>query len=388
MRKLPVAAVLSAVAHVAVGVLWLSRGTPPVAPRVAAVAAPAPVPEPTFEVEFVDLSTGEPAASAPPARATPTSGVRTRARIASAAEPIGRPQVGSAEPGPVVTPPPEHPRATLTMRGRDRRSELLTLPQDVIDDLLAKPPAPIPDLPGARIDAEIAALQTKLRNQGYVANATPEQLGSDRIALVGLRDARDAVELVRERDGSYITRKDRFIARVDPDGKVHLNDKRNLEVHFYGLGIAGRFDVTDWAMRSQGMDPYASEKLKYLDRTRDQRVAIGQEYRRAQLAQSGVSMQHNIERLWASTPDVAERKQGLFDLWDECAESGNVELIAGGAAARTRVVQFIQVKMRGDAAFTAADLARLNATRRSAARFAPYDEPSSAIRAASPVNSP
>lgn len=377
MRKLPVAAVISTVVHVAVGVLWLSheaaRVAPWVAPRIAVATAPAPALDPTFEVQIIDLSTEAPAASGPPARGTSSPPGRARVRVASVAGTASRSPIGSAEPGPEVTPPPEQPRATLSMRGRDRRSELLMLPSGVIDDLLAKPPAPIPDLPGARIDAQIVELQGKLRNRGYVANATPDQIGSDRIELVGLRDARRAVELVRERDGSYTTHKDRFIARVDPDGKVHLTDKRNLEVHFYGLGIAGRFDITDWAMRSRGMDPYASEKLKYLDRTRDQRVAIGQEYRRAQLAQSGVSMQRNIERLWASTAEVAARKQGLFDLWDDCAESGSAELVAGGAAARTRVVQFIQVTMRGEAAFTAADLARLNAQRRSAATFAPYE---------------
>jgi hypothetical protein len=372
VRKLPVAAVISTVVHVAVGALWLSheaaRVAPGGAPRIAVVTAPAP--DPAFEVQIIDLSTEAPAASG---RGTSSPDGRAQGRIASVAGTVSRSPVGSAEPGPEVTSPPEHPRATLSMRGRDRRSELLTLPSRVIDDLLAKPPAPIPDLPGARIDSQIAELQSKLRNQGYVANATPDQIGSDRIELVALRAARRAVELVRERDGSYTTHKDRFVARVDPDGKVHLTDKRNLEAHFYGLGLAGRFDITDWAMRSRGMDPYASEKLKYLDRTRDQRVAIGQEYRRAELAQSGVSMQRNIERLWASTSEVTARKQGLFDLWDDCAESGSAELVAGAAAARTRVVQFIQVTMRGDAAFTTADLARLNTQRRSAVEFAPYE---------------
>lgn len=369
MRTLPVAAVVSTVVHVAVVLAWLTRGESPAAPRIVAVAAPAP--DTTFDVEFVDLSK---------ARAAPSPG-RARSRIASASRSVPRtPEI--AEPGPEAAQPDDPPRPSLlTMRGTERRSEpvparppeLPALPPGVIDDLLAKPPGLVPDLPGARIDVEIAAVRSRLRNPRYVANATADQLAADRLDLDALRGARSKVELVRQRDGSFTTHKDRFIARVDPDGKVHLTDKRNLEVYLQGLGIAGRFDVTDWAMRNAGMDPYASEKLKYLDRTRDQRAAIGQEYRRAQLAQSGVLMQRNIARLWASTPDVAARRQGLFELWDDCAESGTAELVAGGTAARTRVVNFIQVTMRGADAFTSAELARLNATRRSKATFAPYE---------------
>ena len=40
-------------------------------------------------------------------------------------------------------------------------------------------------------------------------------------------------------------------------------------------------------MRAQRMDPYASEKLRFMDRTRDQRVAIGKEYRGEVLSRSG-----------------------------------------------------------------------------------------------------
>ena len=126
-------------------------------------------------------------------------------------------------------------------------------------------------------------------------------------------------------------------------------------------------------MRSRGIDPYASQKLRFLDRTRDQRVAIGQEHRRAQLAQSDLAMRRNIDRLWASTTDRVARKQGLFELWDDCAESGDAALIAGGTAARTLVTHFIQVRLRGADAFTVAEIARLNAVRRSKATFAPYE---------------
>ena len=137
-------------------------------------------------------------------------------------------------------------------------------------------------------------------------------------------------------------------------------------------GPALLMDVTDMAMRTAGIDPYAAEKLAFLDRTRDQRAAIGRAHKRELLAQSAHLVRRQIDALWASTPDLAARKQGLFELWDECAEAGSAEQIAGGADARKAIADFIQVKLTGARAYTAEELARLNARRRSKAAFAPY----------------
>lgn len=106
---------------------------------------------------------------------------------------------------------------------------------------------------------------------------------------------------------------------------------------------------------------------RYLDRTRDQRVAIGTRYREEQLKHSTIYMQQNIARLWAMTDFTKKRKQGLFDLWDECAEIGTPAEIAGGADARAFVLNHI----RATVTYTADELRDLNAHRRSAERFAP-----------------
>lgn len=382
VRELPAAAVISLVVHGAIAVAWLvgsgdgANDAPPVAPRVAVTTA-----EPTFEIEFLDTipesrPPDPPIAAAPP-KAPAKVAVAKRPREPRAREKISTGHAATVElpkPPETTTPPTgEPPRTTrdplMTMR-RPERPELPDVPAKFVDEFLArtKPPAEVPDLPGARIDARLAALKERLRDPNYVANATPEQLGDDRAQVVALRQGRDEVELVRRRDGSYTSDKTTFKAKIDPDGKAHIEDKANLKIE----GLSGRFDVTDWMMRRQGMDPYAREKLKFLDRTRDQRVAIGQEHRRAKLSQSAALMQRNVNRLWATVLDPAGRKQGLFELWDECAETGSDELVAGGAAARTLAVNFIQVKLRGADAYTADELARLNARRRSAATFAPY----------------
>ncbi len=126
------------------------------------------------------------------------------------------------------------------------------------------------------------------------------------------------------------------------------------------------FDVTDWAMRSRGHDPYASAKLEMLDATRDQRVALGTKHRREQLARSAEMMRDNIARVWTTISDPAERKRALFELWDECAESGPDELVRAGARGRAIVVDFVRaLPAASSEAFTPDDVERMNQTRRS-----------------------
>ncbi|HEX7841317.1 MAG TPA: hypothetical protein VF469_27755, partial [Kofleriaceae bacterium] len=161
--------------------------------------------------------------------------------------------------------------------------------------------------------------------------------------------------------GTYQADKRTFTAKVDADGQVHLQDK------------PGELDTQDRIMQRMGIDPYAREKLAFLDRTRDQRAVVGERHHRIQLAHSAELIQHNIDRLWAMTGELAARKLGLFELWDDCAEAGSDELIAAGAAARAYVIGVIRARLRGQDAYTASELLQLNARRRSKAVFAPYE---------------
>jgi hypothetical protein len=213
-----------------------------------------------------------------------------------------------------------------------------------------------------------------------------------------------------------------FTAKIDRDGSVHLTDAANFNWHGllptptkikHGLAtwaenpeagkadperepinnhraasqdtrpdhgqtvpiIGGGFDVSDWMMRRHGGDPYASKKLKMLDDTRDERVQIGSKYRREQLRQTPQLIQKNLERLWGSTLDAAARKQALFELWDECAETGEPSVVDAGRAARALVIGFIRARLPAGTpdAYTTDELARLATARQSQATFAPYD---------------
>lgn len=244
------------------------------------------------------------------------------------------------------------------MRGPERPTAGLS--PGFLEDFLArsKPLAPPPDIPGERIADELADLRKQLhraeRNGSSNGGALLQQ-------IVALNAERAAEELAPSGGGTYQADKQTFTAKVDADGQAHLQDK------------PGELDTQDRIMQRMGIDPYARAKLAFLDRTRDQRAAIGERHRRTQLARSAELMQHNIDRLWAMTGELWARKLGLFELWDDCTETGSEELVAGGAAARAHVIGVIRARLRGPDAYTAAELLQLNARRRSKAVFAPYE---------------
>ncbi|MDB4962963.1 MAG: hypothetical protein JWP01_2962 [Myxococcales bacterium] len=237
----------------------------------------------------------------------------------------------------------------------------------------------------------------------------------------------DSGQLDNDGGGTYRADQGPFTAKVERDGSVNLKDKRNLNFRFglpspkkmkravaswytdpnkpvgsigpnetdkprVNLGessgedrkpdhggtvpiVGGGFDVTDALMRRKGIDPYASKKLKFLDSTRDERVQIGQRYRQQQLAQATQIMKTNLDRMWSTITEPVARRQALFELWDECAETGTEDLVIAGRAARKLVVGFIRTRVPAGSAgaYSADELAAFNRKKQSKATFAPYE---------------
>jgi hypothetical protein len=73
--------------------------------------------------------------------------------------------------------------------------------------------------------------------------------------------------------------------------------------------------------------------------------------------------------------DPIARRAALFELWDDCAETGEPALVEAGAAARVIVLGHIRAKHPKDSAqqFTPNELAAFNRRRQSKTVFAPYD---------------
>ena len=363
MRKLPAAIILSMISH-AVAFAWIVRDGDVRAlplravPAVAAVP-PADPPPDSDPIALVLLDarsdpaprSGAPDRASPERRAISTGASRRDALPRGPAPPHGEPAIstGAGHDEPPHGAPGRSP--WMTMRGPERPgAATVGLSPEFLSRFLAnsKPVPPPPDIPGERIGNEIRELR-KLRH-----GSLPQ--------LVAANEERAAEELKPAGGGTYKADKATFTAKIDADGQVHLKDN------------PGQLDTQDKLMLRMGIDPYARNKLALLDRTRDQRAAVGERHHREQLAHAGELMQKNIDRLWAMTSELAARKAGLFALWDDCAETGGDALVAGGAAARALVIGAIRARLRGDGAYTPAELARLNAVRRSTAVFAPYEE--------------
>lgn len=370
MRRI-VAATLVSVASHAVAMGWLAGGGRALVAPPRRPSSPAAPPGLTIadadaeqEVALVLLDAqGAPAASPPAmaplaphadgvhgARPSPTAAGRDRrGETALAIDAAGRDRTAAATEasgrhGETSAAPARSP--WLIMRG-PAPPEIHGPSQGFIDAFLARtrPLAPRPDTP------------ERLTEQRDEARRDHRSVAE----IVALDDQIAQQELRPSGDGTYRAEDQTFIARVDADGTTHLEDKPR------------QLDTQDSVMLHFGIDPYARDKLDLLDRTRDQRVALGERYRTSQLAHSAERMLRSIDRLWGMAPDLAARKRGLFELWDDCAETGSDELVAGADAARRLVVGAIRARLRGADAYTAAELAALNAIRHSTAVFAPYE---------------
>ena len=341
VRTVPLSVTISAAIHLVVGAgVWAygpggeDREDPVATLTTIEVVAKPPEP-PGVDVQFLD----EPTTRALEQRTPPAA---PRKRVATATRgATGSAAISTGTTAGIETPGPRELPGT--------RSKYLDMRRGSRADLT---------LPAGRFDA--------LDNAP--AGTTPQR-GVETTGL--LEDAAG---------GRKKSHQDVFVARVERDGSVKMTDTRNLQAELSwnpAKLLSGRFDINDYLMRRGGDDPYSSRKLKFLDDTRDERVALGKAWRREQLRQTAMIMRKNLERAWASSTDLATRKRALFELWDEIIEAdGSDEILAEASrAARKAVIGFIRARLPhgSEHAFTERELVAMNSEKQSAATFAPYE---------------
>lgn len=165
---------------------------------------------------------------------------------------------------------------------------------------------------------------------------------------------------------------------ADPDpiampGPERPEDEDIDEVIVPLVGATG--DITDFVMRQGGLDPYADAKRAWLEKTRAERLELKAADRTRELAAAARTVRKHLARAWARAElDAAARRAAIFELWDDAAEDGTAEEQAAGEAVRKEVIGFVRAHLPagGADAFTAAELAALNARRLSKQRFEPY----------------
>lgn len=141
--------------------------------------------------------------------------------------------------------------------------------------------------------------------------------------------------------------------------------------------VQGTFDVTDSIMRAHGQDPYRAQRMKMLDETREQRLTLAARDRSARRETELAALPTELRNIWKDEVRSAkERREIIFQLWDECQEpaEGEVEGAAAGARARREIVLFIRERLAEGSreAYPKEELATLNLARQSRQRFDPY----------------
>ncbi len=357
MRILPTALVASAVIHG--GAIAWALAHKIEAPKVVSepttveifVAGPDPTP---IDVALLDRHTVVPDPVAVEPHESPVT-VRHPARAQTS-------QISTA----TTKPPPELPPAAaaphspfMGMRDHDKKPEPTGLSGSFVDDFLAhsKPLQP-KSIASEQIHDDLANGEDHLHDPRWIANHSSEDVAAERQRTLIARQDRDGHEIQQKGTG-YAANHAVFNGQIEADGTAHIEKKR-------------RYDPTEIIMNRHNIDPYASNKLRMLDDTREERYEIGKAYKKKQLANSAVIAQKNLAYLSARTTDPKERKEALFEMWDECAETGSAELVAGGTAARTMIVGFIKGRMTGPFAYSTAELAAFNAKKKSSETFAPY----------------
>lgn len=145
------------------------------------------------------------------------------------------------------------------------------------------------------------------------------------------------------------------------------------------FGVGGRFGgLADWTIGQK----HVGAKRAFLEATAGLRIRMAYAWQRARMQQQLAALGDQLVALWRDPAlPLAERKRRLFVMWDECAEPGpattapfDLLLGAAGQGARSKIAAFVRLVAPPDSpdGFTADELARLNAARRSRARFEPY----------------
>lgn len=168
-----------------------------------------------------------------------------------------------------------------------------------------------------------------------------------------------------------------FSAVVGEDGSIDFVD-RSLGGGAMPLLAWLSFDATDVVMRAAGEDPYLAEKLRIMDGTREERMAVRRRHDRVVMRRALDDLPAYLDAVWRQSAwSPALRRRILFALWDEAAEEGSALLVAGGAEARATIERFIArtIPPGSRQAFSPGELAELNRIRTSRRAFAPYPAP-------------
>lgn len=199
---------------------------------------------------------------------------------------------------------------------------------------------------------------------------------------------------VRKKDGRWIYRDPEpsasWTAELLPDGRLrfkdHLVSKPSFEGSPVGMRVPG---LTDLANQARGVRYWMKRKRRLIARTKQMRLQMAVQFAESNIERQLEQLRRDLVAVWTSDRPPRTRRGLLFEIWDDCDESievdgGDViEIDDGaldelrrraGARARARIVAFIRRNLPKDSphAYTPEELRELNARRVSREPFDPY----------------
>jgi hypothetical protein len=162
-------------------------------------------------------------------------------------------------------------------------------------------------------------------------------------------------------------------ADVAEDGTIRFRDAKNLG--YDAKAWEGHFDLTDAVMRKVGQDPYAASKRKLAEETREQRFCMAKQAQEKRQSEALLGLSARVKQI-AGRLDLplVERRQVIFEIWDECTEGPADSSTDYGGMARAIILAAIRevFPSGSELAYQPIELVALNRRRTSEERFAPY----------------
>jgi hypothetical protein len=246
----------------------------------------------------------------------------------------------------------------------------------------AAPPAPRPT--SEHVPTDIFSLDRGLPNLESLGDGRLRHRGAGFTATIH-PDGSVKFKDVVDRDYKLIGfdfRKRRLDAPLDrrPPAMVDFEERAIFPLGRLPIaGVGGRFGgLADWTLGQK----HVGAKRAFLAATAGLRYRLSYAWQRARTQEQLAALGDRLVALWRDPKlPLAERKRRVFVLWDECDEldpspASPFDALRGvaGDNARRKIAAFVRMVAAPGTpdVFTADDLARLNAARRSAARFDPY----------------
>jgi hypothetical protein len=198
----------------------------------------------------------------------------------------------------------------------------------------------------------------------------------------------------RNKKGDYVYQEPagHFTATLSADGRVHFKD--HLVTASKQTGYAPKMaGLSEIVRKAQRRELWSHDKAKLARRTFDLRLAIAVTFAETQINHRLKVLYRDLLEIWSATELAAEKRRlTLFERWDECEERMRVKLPGfedatdtridtlrkgAGERARETITAFVRRQLPAGTADAYGDdeLDRLNRSRRSKARFSPYDAP-------------